>query len=98
MPSVTDTTPWIRIDMLSIYTILGLYLRKYNNNYHCTLYQVKTSVDWNTHHYVGQNIVPDFVTNEDYTTDWFDNATDSRYWTIEPVYGKYVIRKNTPFV
>ena len=81
--------------MLNVYTILGLYLRKYDDHYHVTQYDLKTSADGVTHHYVGQNIVADYLMNEDYTTYWLDNATDGRYWTIELVHNAYV---TFPFV
>ena len=80
---------WIRIDMLNVYTILGLYLRKYNSRY-VTMYHLKASVDGVTQHYIEKNITSDYLMNEDYTTYWFDNATDGRYWTIELVHNAYV--------
>ena len=86
---VADSTPWIQIDMLNVYAILGLYLKKYKN-YYVTLYHLKSSVDGVTHYYIGKNIVPDYLMNEDYTTYWFDNATDGRFWTIELVHNAYV--------
>ena len=65
--------------------MVGLYLKKNQNGAHCTLFHLKASIDGNTHYYIEQNIVPGYLTNEEYSTYWFDNATDGRYWVIEPV-------------
>ena len=60
-----------------------------------TLFHLKASIDGSTYYYIEQNIVPEYLMNEDYSTYWFENATDGRYWTIEPVHGQYV---GTPFI
>ena len=89
MPLAGDVSPWFQIDMLNVYTMVGLYLRK-NTGWYVTLFHLKASIDGSTHYYIEQNIVPDYLMNEVYSTYWFDNATDGRYWTIEPVHGQYV--------
>ena len=88
--ALNSENSWIMIDMLNVYTILGLYLTKYTG-YYATLYHLKASVDGVTQHYIAKNITSDYLMNEDYTTYWFDNATDGRYWTIELVYNAYVV-------
>ena len=88
MPQFGDVSPWLQIDMLNVYTMIGLYLRKYTGWY-VILFHLKSPMDGSSHYYIEQNIVPDYLMNEDYFTYWFDNATDGRYWTIEPVQGQY---------
>ena len=89
MPPTGDVSPWLQIDMLNVYTMIGLYLKKSTTGYYVTLFHLKASIDGNTHYYIEQNIVPDYLMNEVYSTYWFDNATSGRYWTIEPVHGQY---------
>ena len=74
--------------------MVGLYLKKWEGTY-ATMLHLKASIDGSTHYYIEQNIVPEYLMNEDYSTYWFDNATDGRYWIIEPVHGQYV---GMPFI
>ena len=96
---MTDNNmPWIRIDMLEVRTILGLYLRQWRQGsliYYVKMYHLKASVDGVTHYYIDHNIVMEYLMNEAYSTYWLDNATDGRYWTIEPVFSEYF---NLPFL
>ena len=71
--------------MLNVYKMIGLYLTQFVDGYYVSLFHLKASIDGNTHYYIEQNIVPEYLMNEDYSTYWFDNATDGRYWIIEPV-------------
>ena len=83
-----DTFPWFQTDLLNVYTMIDLYLRK-EFDFYVILFHLKASIDGSTHYYIEQNIVPDYLANEVYSTYWFDNATDDRYWIIEQVHGQY---------
>ena len=91
MPLLADSSPWLQIDLLNVHTMIGLYLKQHAEGYYVTLFHLKASLDENTHYYIEQNIVPDYLMNEDYSIYWFANATDGRYWTIELVQGQYEI-------
>ena len=82
MPALSDPTPWIKVDMLNVHTIMGMYLQKFNG-YYIKKYLLKSSMDGTTYHYIGQDIVANYLSSEDHTTYWFINATDGTYWTIE---------------
>ena len=82
-----DLTPWIEVDLLQIYTILGLYLKKGDGNLnHITKFSLKFSVDSSTYTYIGHDLVPVYLPNEVSTYYWFDNAEEGRYWRIETYY------------
>ena len=72
MPEGDDTFPWFQIDLLNVYTMIDLYLRN-EFDFYVILFHLKASIDGSTH-YLEQNIVPDYLANEVYSTYWFDNA------------------------
>ena len=76
--------PWIQIDMLNVYTIIGLMMVKPVELY-ANVFDLKVSMDGVNYQYVGQSITMNYLVNEDYTTYWFEHATDARYWRFEPV-------------
>ena len=90
MPSGSDPNPWIQVDMLNVYTIIALYLQKYNLSWYVTKYSLKASLDGNDYQYIAQNIETVYVMDDDWTTYLFENATDGRYWRIEPIFRMYV--------
>ena len=85
IPTIRDPNPWIEVDMLNTYTIVALYLKSYANSYYLTLYDLKVSVDGISYEYIEQNIPTDFPNLGHDTTYWYANATNGRYWRIEPV-------------
>ena len=76
--------PWIQVDMLNVYTIIGLMMVKPVELY-ANVFNLKVSMDGVNYHYVGQSITVSYLVNEDYTTYWFENATNARYWRFELV-------------
>ena len=83
-PDPSDGNPWIQVDMLNTYTIVGLYLQRNLANYLIT-YNIKASVDGSFYEYIEKNILAEFKDNALNTKYWFANATDGRYWIIEPL-------------
>ena len=92
IPGGGDTNPWIQIDMLNVYTILGLMLETYYG-WHSQQYSLKFSLDGNDYKYIGQNIDAAYLIGEEWTTYWFENSTDGRFWRIEPSRTLYHIHR-----
>ena len=84
MPKLGDPDPWIEVDMLNTYTVVACYLQ-INHDFYLTHYNLKVSVDRISYEYIGQNIPTDFPNIDYATTYWYANATNGRYWRIEPV-------------
>ena len=77
---------WLEVDLLRVYTVIGLMmLRTTVPHWYLTLYDLKVSTDGISYQYIDQNIPVEYLPNEDYTTYWFDNVTQARYYRIEPV-------------
>ena len=66
---------WLRVDMLDLYTVLGLTLVSPTNvvKYHLN------------YPYIDRNVTVNYLANEDYTTYWYENPAQGRYWMIEPL-------------
>ena len=80
-----DPNPWIQVDMEDAYTIVGFYLRRYNQ-YYLTSYNLKVSVDESNYAYIQKDIATDFSNDDTLSsTYWFANPTVGRYWVIEVV-------------
>ena len=82
--TLNDPNPWIQVDMLNTYTIVGLYLQR-DPGFYLITYNLKASVDGNSYNYIEKDILAEFVGDALETTYWFANATNGRYWRIEPL-------------
>ena len=80
-PEPFDVNPWIQVDLLNTYTIVGFYLQ---SNYLIT-FNIKASVNGSLYEYIEKNIVAEPLGNALQTTYWFANAAYGRYWRIEPL-------------
>ena len=77
---------WLRVDLLDVYTIIGLVMTKPRiPKQYVTVFDLKVSVDDVNYQYIDQNIVLAYLPNEDYTTYWFEDAAEARYWMVEPI-------------
>ena len=56
-----------------------------NPKQYVTVFDLKVSVDAVNYQYIDQNIAVTYLTNEDYTTYWFEDAAEARYWRLEPI-------------
>ena len=67
--------------MLNIYTVIGFTMELLSNN--MEKYDLKISTDGVNYQYIDQNITVNFLPGEDYTTYWFENPAQGRYWMME---------------
>ena len=79
----SDVNAWIKIDMLRVYSIIGLFLQHDQHNYHLLTYNIKYAVNESNYEYVATSIEAEYI--ETYTTYWFKHPASGRYWIIEPL-------------
>ena len=80
----SDVNAWIKIDMLRVYSITGLFLQ-YSKNYYLLTYNIKYAVNESNYEYVATSIEAEYI--EIYTLYWFSHSINGRYWMIEPLTG-----------
>ena len=84
IPAESDVNAWIKIDMLRVYSITGLFLQ-HASDYHLLTYNIKYAVNESNYEYVATSIEAEYI--ETYTLYWFNHSASGRYWIIEPLTG-----------
>ena len=85
LPADSDVNPWIKIDMIRVYSITGLFLQ-HSLNYYLYTYNIKYGVNESNYEYVATSIEAEYI--ETYTLYWFNHPANGRYWIIEPLTGR----------